>query len=127
MAVASSNGKSIDAGFGRANEFMIYTLNEDGFKLIERREWHSPEVTEEDIVYERCCHKKKSGCSGGISSAALTKVNLLSDCTAVCCLEMGTKVQKEFEKRTISVFETEGDINNILEKIHSYYIRIKAF
>ncbi len=113
IAVATSNEKDIDLGFGQCELFTIYEVSDNGeYRTAEKRELT---VDESEIPGDFGTMK----CGG----RALVKSDKLADCRAVICSEIGFKVRKNLNSRGISVFDIEGGIDPILRKIIEYYDR----
>ena len=111
LAVASSDGINVDEGFGICDLFTIYEVDEVGnYTVCEKRN-----VTVTDT--ESLPYAPGMKCGGRI----LLKAEKISDCKAVICREIGFKVRKDLNSRGISVFDIEGEIEPILEKIIDYY------
>lgn len=158
IAVGSSDEIHVDLKFGEVDRFIIYEVDDDGFRKSEYRAvLSSPEASEavtetlsnNDIAdqerAEGCLQPKQSGCqpqgcaggSGcgggpgcggghdcGGSGEIIDKVKLISDCRCIVCKKIGFQVQKQFERKAISVFDIECEIGEALEKIAAYYKRV---
>lgn len=68
------------------------------------------------------CSGNGGGCSG--PSDIVSKVELISDCRCVVCKKVGFQAQKQFEKKAISVFDVECEVQEALDKISSYYNKL---
>ncbi len=93
IAVASSDGKTVDEHFGHTEAFWIFDV--DGFKstLVEKRAVRSfCEGKETCDDYERAGHKR-----GALSA--------LEDCSAVVCLMAGPEPRYQLGKRCIDIFD----------------------
>lgn len=129
IAVGSSDGIYVDLKFGEVTKFLIYEVS-DEIKLVEERIVHNdidiPKISENSCSTSGCrnegCGGNGSGCNG--SSDIISKVDLISDCRCVVCKKIGFQAQKQFEKKAISVFDVECEINEALEKITFYYGKI---
>lgn len=135
IAVASSDGSAIDLHFGAAHEFDIYEVKEGVYTLLEKRTvpeesktWAS--VENQGCREEGCGAGEVSGCggsSGGCGSGANAispKVDQLSDCRCIVCEKIGPRIQKQFERRAITVFDVSCTVEEALNKITSYYERV---
>ena len=111
LAVATSNEKDIDLGFGQCDVFTVYEVSESGdYRVSEKRD-----VTVADTELTEDYGTMKCG------GRAIVKSEKLSDCRAVICSEIGFKVRKNLNSHGISIFDIEGDIDPILRKIIDYY------
>ncbi len=129
IAVGSSDGVNVDLKFGEVTKFLIYEVT-DAIRLSEERSVGIDEIKQD--TYEKSCNTSRcssvgcsgngSGCSG--SSDVISKVSLISDCRCVVCKKIGFQAQKQFEKKAISVFDVECEIEEALEKIAFYYGKI---
>lgn len=136
IAVASTDGKSIDVSFGGAAGFLIYEVGEDKqYHFIETREWKEPEGQSE------VCQEQAGGCGGqqpscgqgggcgsgggcGGGGAEIPKLSLVKDCRCVLCRKIGFQVRKQLEKKAITAFDIEYDITGALDKIVAYFDRV---
>lgn len=131
VAIASSDGRHVDLPFGEAPEFLIYEVDGNGeYVFTETRKWEEealPAGSGHEVVPEKergCGPVPCTGNGTRCGGAYLRKVELVEDCRAVICSDIGFKVRKQFASRTISVFDITGDIQKIIETIISYYDRI---
>mgnify|MGYP002623598239 CR=1 FL=1 len=128
IAVASSNGTTVDIHFGAASEFRIYRVEDDAsFSFAETRA--APEETAQDSQQNAGsegagtgCGNADAGCGGGAGQSA--KVASLSDCRAVVCKKIGFNVQKQLEKKAIAGFDVECAVEDALKKITQYFYKI---
>ncbi|HWQ75316.1 MAG TPA: NifB/NifX family molybdenum-iron cluster-binding protein, partial [Syntrophomonas sp.] len=109
VAVASLDGKVINEHFGRAKEFYIVDINQDGtYAFIEKR------------AVAPLCH------SGEHAETAMeTTVNALHDCVAVLVSRIGAAAKRTLERNKIAVFEQPDYIENALSKLAAYFIKTK--
>lgn len=143
IAVATSNAKDVDLGFGAAKGFHIYEVDGTGYKEIEYREF-----TEEpgNATGGACgsgggCSGAASGCSPangaaqpagcngpangcGGSDGAQKKVELIADCRSLVCKKIGFQAQKQLEKRAIAGFDVDCTIDEALTKIAVYFNKV---
>lgn len=130
IAVGSSDGAKVDLKFGEVEKFMIFEVDAKKRKISEIRgvDTHGT-VT----VSNRCggllggcsspgCGGNGNGCNG--SSDVINKVELIRDCRCIVCKKIGFQAQKQLERKAISVFDIEGDIDEILDKIIGYYAKM---
>ena len=126
IAVGSSDGIYVNLKFGEVTKFLIYEVS-DEIRLVEERivrnDTEIQKINENSCNISGCskeeCGGNGSGCNG--SSDVISKVALISDCRCVVCKKIGFQAQKQFEKKAISVFDVECEINEALEKIAFYY------
>ncbi len=145
IAVASSNGTTVDIHFGAASEFRIYRVEDDAsFSFAETRA--APEETAQDSQQNAGsegagtgCGNADAGCGGGTGAGGgcggagggcgggagqSAKVASLSDCRAVVCKKIGFNVQKQLEKKAIAGFDVECAVEDALKKITQYFYKI---
>jgi MoaA/NifB/PqqE/SkfB family radical SAM enzyme len=91
VAVASSNGVSVDLHFGHAEEFLVYEASGDGaIRFLERRK------------ADRYCSGAE-GCPDGASRMERV-LSTLADCSAVVALRIGDGPRQALERRGIRAF-----------------------
>lgn len=131
IAVGSSDEINVDLKFGQVSEFLIYSVEGKSYELVEKRSV----VTQGNVTENQTnsCARKgcsdSSNCSGsghgcGGPSDVTDKVTAIADCRAVVCKKIGFQAQKQFERKTISVFDVECSVKDALEKISFYYDKI---
>lgn len=108
IAVASTDGKAIDAHFGEAESFFVYDVQGGGYAFIERRD-----VTPFSGSYGR---------SGGGDDAPPC-LAAIGDCVAAVAVRFGPRAKKELSVSGISAFEHTGDIDGAMIKLSAYYGR----
>jgi predicted Fe-Mo cluster-binding NifX family protein len=98
IAVASSDGVTINEHFGRAASFLVYQLHDQGWKLLESREI-SP------------------ACSGGEHSddALERAARAIADCRGVVAARIGPGAIDALITHRILAFNMEGSIDAALE------------
>lgn len=129
IAVGSSDGVYVNLKFGETTKFLIYEVS-DEVRLIEERIVNND--TEIQKINDNSCNApgcRTDGCAGNGSgcngpSDVILKVELISDCRCVVCKKIGFQAQRQFEKKAISVFDVECEINEALEKIAFYYGKV---
>lgn len=134
IAVASSDGENIDRTFGSAEAFLIYEVTDEGYRLVEQREFQPQDNLEEPNCQptEGCTPSAScrdgngcgngGGCGGGNNGSA--KVELIADCRSVVCKKIGFHIQKQLERKAISAFDVSCSVEEALDKITDYYRRI---
>ena len=98
IAVASSDGKTIDEHFGRAKSFRVFEVEDSGdFRLIEER--HIP-----------------LSCSGSANAGhpADAAIERLTDVDAVFANRIGPGAAFRLEERGIRAFVLEGPVDRAL-------------
>lgn len=119
IGAVSPDGVHIGGSFGSAGEFLIYDVGEDGaYRLLEKRKAVFPTVPGQK---DGCGQSSERGCQGGNPGHANT--GLVRDCCCVVCGKIGHPARRELESKAIAVFDVEGEIGNVLEKIIRYYSR----
>lgn len=125
IAVGSSDGVNVNQKFGEVTKFLIYEVA-DEIRLSEEREVPDTSEGVKSCNVSGCssvgCSGNGNGCNG--ASDVIPKVSLLSDCRCVVCKTIGFQAQKQFEKKAISVFDVECEIEEALGKITFYYGKI---
>jgi len=107
IAVASTDGRAIDAHFGEAESFFIYDAQGGGYAFVERRG-----VTPFSGSYARAGENGVPPCLAAIS-----------DCAAVVAVKFGPRAKKELAVVGISAFEHTSDIDGAMIKLSAYYER----
>ena len=136
IALASSDGQSIDQSFGMAEKFRIYQVAEGAYEKIEDRAVKQEKVEPDDrrgTVLDNHKHSENcetgSGCggerSGGCGQGKVSpKVELLSDCRCIVCRKIGFPIQKQLETKQIASFDVDCSVEEALHKITNYYLRV---
>ena len=107
VAVATSDGITINDYFGKARYFLIYEINEDKtYKLIEMREF-IPFSTTVDYL-SSSLHKFED-----IRFNAITEN--LKDCVAVCLSRIGNIPRARMKKAGINMIIFKGSIKDFFE------------
>jgi len=106
IAVASTDGKTINEHFGKAASFLIYDIGKEAPVLIENRN-----------VPPLSCETEHT--EGNMAP----RIEALRDCTAIVTVKIGVPVKRIFELNGISVFEKTDSIDNALSKLAAYYAK----
>lgn len=150
IAVATSDAKVVDLGFGAAKGFHIYEVEGTSYKEKEYREFAEEEISSD--VQSGCggqtsecgdtsnCGRPSGGCGDGSqggcggsgdghggcggSDGALKKVELIADCRSLVCKKIGFQAQKQLEKKAIAGFDVECSVDEALAKIATYFDKI---
>jgi predicted Fe-Mo cluster-binding NifX family protein len=96
IAIASSNGESVDQHFGQAQNFLIYQVSSKGIDFVEDREVQ--------LVQSETPHSEEN---------LERLVKLLEDCSAVFVLKIGARSSGYLQLHHISVFEVDFSLNHI--------------
>lgn len=131
IAVGTSDGVNVDLKFGEVTSFTIYEVDGLEYKKIEDRTTQASEKEQVEGNAANCNAEgcKSDGCSGnghrcGGGAAVEERVTLIDDCRCVVCKKVGVQAQKQFERKTISVFDIECSVAEALEKISAYFNKI---
>ncbi|SCY08125.1 Dinitrogenase iron-molybdenum cofactor [Butyrivibrio hungatei] len=136
IAVATSDAKVVDLGFGAAKGFHIYEVEGTEYKEKEYREFAEEETAEQ--AAEGCgqdgqgsgCGGQTAGCGGnsgggcGGAGGASKKVELIADCRSLVCQKIGFQAQKQLEKKAIAGFDVDCSVDEALAKIAAYFDKI---
>lgn len=129
IAVASGDGKTVDTGFGAAEDFLIYEVNGTEYRLLEKRKSLCSVSRNADVDQGTSCadhENNASGCDGDGNTDCRGHgkhsgmVSAVSDCKCVLCKKIGYGAQKELERKGILSFDIEMDIDEALKKIVIY-------
>lgn len=119
IAVASSDGVNVDLHFGSAKVFKIYVVETKEFKFLEDRK--TDVCNQENKNGCDCSGEKKSSCG---SAGNVPNIEIVADCRAVVCAQIGRNVLKQLESRAISAFDISISVDEALQKIVSYFYKI---
>lgn len=102
VAVASTDGNIIDLHFGHADTFQIYSVSEQGSKLIESR-------------------PVKKYCSGPreCSEDKIDILEAVSDCDAIISKVIGLSPKKKLEEMGVKVFSMVDTVDSSLKNVYS--------
>ena len=100
LAVATSDGFTVNEHFGHAKFFRVYDINHSGYDFIEVRD-----------AVAACQHRL------GHDTTRFDKIiELLSDCDALLVQKIGEGAAAYLIARNVRVFEVSGSIDAVLEK-----------
>ena len=103
IAIATSDGFTVNEHFGHAKFFRIYELRDDGYEFTEVRD-----------AVAACQH------SLGHDTTRFDKIiELLSDCDELLVQRIGQGAAAYLIARNVRVFEVSGAIDEVLKKIIS--------
>ncbi|HBE77582.1 MAG TPA: dinitrogenase iron-molybdenum cofactor biosynthesis protein [Firmicutes bacterium] len=100
VAVASTDGKFVNEHFGRAKQFLIFELHENGYQFIELRQ------------NQPSCHVESPD-----ESAHLQTVKLLADCKAVLVARIGPAAEQYLVQHGIKPLIIADFINEALQQV----------
>lgn len=120
IAIASSDGKTVDLHLGSAPLLKIYTADGLDFQFLEDRSIET-QGAGQSACQEGCAGGSGSGCSGGGNPIS---VETIADCRAVVAAKVGKNARRLLELRAISVFDIEIPVDEALSKITSYYDKL---
>jgi len=110
IAIASSNGESVDQHFGQAENFLVYEVTNNGINFIEDRE-------------VKAASNGKEHSDIGLNRVADT----LHDCKAVFVLKIGMKASRYLYQRGLKSFEVDYSLHHIfnilLKNQHKRFIK----
>ncbi len=100
LAVATSDGFTVNEHFGHAKFFRVYDINQSGYDFIEVRD-----------AVAACQHRL------GHDTTRFDKIiELLSDCDALLVQKIGEGAAAYLIEKNVRVFEVSGSIDAVLEK-----------
>ncbi len=99
IAVASSQGKTVDLHFGHAEVFHIYTIEGDGLTLDKKIKVTPLSTGDTNHAFDPQRFAK-------IKEA-------LTSCSKIYCTKIGEKPKQEMQERGIEVIEYDGLITEI--------------
>lgn len=103
IAIATSDGKTVNEHFGHAKFFRVYQTDENTYEYIELRD-----------AVAACQH------SLGHDVTRFDKIiELLSDCDALLVEKIGAGAAAYLIEKNVRVFEVSGSIDAVLKKIVS--------
>lgn len=148
IAVASSDGVTVDGAFGEVTEFCIYQIEGEQYSQVESRKMPEPSAQKpEDTAAEQradstewqncrgqdgdpteagCCggHGGHGGCGCGTPDGSSVRIEALSDCRSIVCKKIGPHAKKLLERKAIAAFDVECSVKDALKKIIFYYNRV---
>lgn len=128
IAAASSDGRRVDAPFGRAEKLYIYESAEPGtYSFLECRHMDPGglEPAAGDAAdSDRCGCGDGAGCHSGHGGAV--KIQAIEDCRFFLCSHIGPQARKALERHAITVFEIDEEVDAAVEKIARFYNRLNG-
>lgn len=120
IAVATTDGVSVDLHFGQTETFYIYEIEEkDGRAvLLEKRTVNRQEA-------EAGCSRQETGCGcmGGQESYVKAVAGLLKDCAYLLTKRIGRKPYKILEENGIRSLEAPYTLEEAVPKLNAYCIK----
>ena len=107
IAVASSDGKVINQHFGRATKFLVFQVDESGYKYLE--------LIDADAF---CNHGEHN------ENKLLSAVDALKRCRAVIVSQIGSGAAEALGSVGIDPVEVHDFIENAIKKLSVYYSKI---
>ncbi|MGN0728331.1 NifB/NifX family molybdenum-iron cluster-binding protein [Treponema sp.] len=103
VALASSDGNSVDMHYGRAEKFYIYFVGEQDYDLVEER-------------------KTEPVCLGGKHevSAMEKSAEKFSDCRYVVAAKIGSGAASSLAKKGVTGMELPGSVDEAILKVWKY-------
>jgi nitrogen fixation protein NifX len=90
IAVASSDGKTVDQHFGQACHFLIFQIGKEGLEFIEMREKSKKPVYDHEYRWKR-------------------GLDILKDCKVIFCRRIGEEPRNELKDLGIEVVESKKE------------------
>lgn len=126
IAVVSSDGKNIDLCFGKADEFLIYEVENKEYYFLEKRSGKRTEDRSSSSA-GGCGQEGCGAASGSRKEEILLKVGQITDCRSIVCKRMGFQVQRQLERHSVTCFDISGSVDSALERIASYFAKVDSF
>lgn len=102
VAIVSSDGKVINQHFGKASRFLVFEVDNGKIQFIEERKNIPLCGSAED---------------GHADDALSRTIALISDCAAVFCARIGSRVEEELINNEIRPVEAPDFIHDVLKGI----------
>jgi Uncharacterized conserved protein len=103
VAVASSDGITVNEHFGKASRYLIFDIKYDLIELIEERK-----------TIPIC------GTNGHAEEKIDETIKLISDCKVVLVNKIGMGPELALQRKGIKVFEISMEINKALERFTKF-------
>ena len=101
VAVATRDGETVNAHFGRTPFFYIYDVSKEKIEFVERR--NAVEVRQQQFSHNETVMKKI--------------VELLKDCKSVVAEQIGAGAARNLLESGIRVYEAQGFVNVVLNRM----------
>lgn len=102
VAIASTDGVTVNEHFGRAGRFLIYDVSPGRRTLIAIREVEPLSTGDKDHQFDP---QRMAGVIGTVE-----------DCRRVCCAQIGIRPRRELEKSGIEVMDGTRPIGSLCEE-----------
>lgn len=99
IAIASTDGETVNEHFGRAKRFLIYDVTAENKALITVREVESLSTGDKQHPFD--------------PERMATVTEAVKDCSRIYCTKIGDRPKQELEKNGISVVIENGPISSI--------------
>lgn len=99
IAIASSNGESVNQHFGQSKNFLIYQISKDGVIFLEDR----------SVAHEASDSRH--------DDQLPYLADQIQDCNAIFVLKIGMKASRYLYQRNIKSFQVNYSLNYILETL----------
>lgn len=103
IAIASTDGKTIDLHFGDANQFLIFNIHDEGGDFKEIREKTKIPLNN---------HQERW----------IASIDLVNDCKAVICSKIGYEPAIELRKLGIKPIQLDCNVNEAVKECSSHLI-----
>jgi predicted Fe-Mo cluster-binding NifX family protein len=100
VAVAVSDDEKYTEHFGKAQKFLVYEFDDEKMGFVEMRE--SPKEPGEKHQWGK-------------------SLNVIKDCDAIICLQIGMNAKPGLKKMGKTVLEDEGTVDDVLERYIKHY------
>jgi predicted Fe-Mo cluster-binding NifX family protein len=106
VAVASEDGVVVNQHFGRATQFLIYEVEEEGCRLVDIRKNQPPGGT-----------GPEDGETGHADDSMQRSIELLTDCSAVVVARIGPGAVETLSHHSIQAFVIPDFIDSALRRL----------
>jgi predicted Fe-Mo cluster-binding NifX family protein len=106
VAVASQNARVVHQHFGRATQFLIYEIQENGYQLVETRKNQPP-----------CGSASEDGQEGHGEDPMEKAVELVSDCRAVVVAQIGRGAVERLSNHGVHAYVIPDFIDSALRRL----------
>lgn len=111
LAIATNDGQKIDAHVGKANQFLVYTIDDGQIKQKEIRK--NSDCLHKDSFGKQ--HRNRQHCKGRERGKQI--MALLDDCDTLVAQGMGSKLREKLRIAGINTFiASEETIDDVLKK-----------
>ncbi len=106
VAIASQNARVVHQHFGRATQFLIYEIKENGYQLVETRKNQPP-----------CGSAFEDGQDGHSEDPMEKAVELVADCRAVVVAQIGRGAVERLSNRGVHAYVIPDFIDSALRRL----------